>query len=207
MTSPLDRCSFIPVVVIDDLDHAVPLAQALSRGGVGIIEVTLRSPAALDALSAIASEVPEVLVGAGTVTDARHAATAAAAGAKFLVSPGCAPRQLDAMLETGVSVVPGVQTASEVLTACERGLRDLKFFPAEAAGGPAVLKALNGPFPDVRFCATGGITAQSAPEYLALPNVVCVGGSWLTPRAVVSARDWSAVEQLAREATARGVRK
>lgn len=205
MTSVLDHCVVIPVVVIDDVDHAVPLAQALVRGGVGIIEVTLRSPAALDAVSAITSEVPDVLVGVGTVTEPRRAAMAVTAGAQFLVSPGITSRLLDAMLETGVSVVPGVQTASDVLTAYERGLRDLKFFPAEALGGPAALKALNGPFPDARFCATGGITPESASHYLALPNVGCVGGSWLTPAAALASRDWSTVERLARDATAMGV--
>lgn len=203
--SLLERSAVIPVVVIDDVNDALPLTSALFRGGVDIVEITLRTAVALDAISVIARELPEVLVGAGTVTDARLAAAAVAAGARFLVSPGATPPLLDAMVATGVAVLPGVQTASEILAAHERGLNELKFFPAGAAGGPEYLRSISGPFPGVRFCATGGVTADSAPAYLQLPNVRCVGGSWLTPAGAVAAGDWLTVERLAREAAAMGV--
>lgn len=203
-TSLLDRVPVVPVVVVDDLAHAVPLARALARGGLPVVELTLRTPVALDAIRAIAAEVPEVLIGAGTIVDPKQAAIAVEAGADFLVSPGSTPDLLSAMLDTGVPFLPGVATVSEVLAALEAGLTELKFFPAEAAGGTAYLKSIGGPLPQVRFCPTGGITLASAPSYLALPNVGCVGGSWLTPAAALAAGDWDAVERLAREAAALG---
>jgi 2-dehydro-3-deoxyphosphogluconate aldolase/(4S)-4-hydroxy-2-oxoglutarate aldolase len=200
MTSLLDRVPVVPVVVIDDLAHAVPLARALARGGLPVVELTLRTPVALDAIRAIAAEVPEVLIGAGTIVEPKQAALAVDAGAAFLVSPGSTPELLDAMEETGVRYLPGVATVSEVLAVYARGLTEMKFFPAEAAGGTAYLKSIGGPLPQVRFCPTGGITRATAASYLALPNVGCVGGSWLTPAAALAAGDWDAIEQLARDA-------
>lgn len=197
MSGLLDRVPVMPVVVVDELDHAVPVARALAAGGLPAIELTLRTPVALEAVAAIAEQVPEVLVGAGTVTTPEQAQRAAEAGAQFLVSPGSTPRLLDGLLDTGLPFLPGVATAGEALAAAERGLRELKFFPAEAAGGAAFLKALAGPLPDLRFCPTGGITPASAPDYLALPNVGCVGGSWLTPADVLAAGDWAEVERRA----------
>lgn len=192
----------VPVVVIDDADTAVPLARALVRGGLPAIEVTLRTEAGLPAIERIAAEVPEAVVGAGTVTTPEQAAAAAEAGSAFLVSPGCTDRLRGAMADTGVPFLPGVATASEAMALLEQGVDALKFFPAEAAGGRAYLKSLSGPLPQVRFCPTGGITPASAPEYLALPNVGCVGGTWLTPREAVEAGDWSRIESLAKEAAA-----
>ncbi|MGX2997492.1 bifunctional 4-hydroxy-2-oxoglutarate aldolase/2-dehydro-3-deoxy-phosphogluconate aldolase [Streptomyces sp. JNUCC 64] len=202
--SALDLAPVIPVVVVRNAADAVPLARALVAGGLPAIEVTLRTPAAPDAIRAIAAEVPGAVVGAGTVTRPEHAAAAVAAGARFLVSPGSTPGLLDAMRETGVPFLPGVSTASEVLALLERGVTDLKFFPAEAAGGTAYLKSLAGPLPQARFCPTGGIGPGSAPAYLALPNVACVGGSWMLPEDAVRAGDWDRVEALAREAAALG---
>lgn len=190
----------VPVVVIDDPEHAVPVARALARGGLPAIELTLRTPAALESIEVIAAEVPEVLIGAGTVTTPDQAADAVSAGAGFLVSPGSTPRLLDAMLETEVPFLPGVATVGEALEVWERGLTELKFFPAEAAGGRAFLRSLHGPLPQLRFCPTGGITAGNASDYLTLPNVACVGGSWLTTAATLDSRDWDTVERLAREA-------
>ena len=190
----------VPVVVIEDVDHAVPAAQALARGGLPVIELTLRTPVALEAIQAIATEVPEVLIGAGTVTTPAQAVDAVKAGAQFLVSPGATPRLLDAMLETDAAVLPGVATVGEALEVWECGLTELKFFPAQAAGGAPFLRALNGPLPQLRFCPTGGVTPDNAADYLGLANVACVGGSWLTPAATLAAGDWDAVERLARQA-------
>lgn len=192
----------VPVVVLDDADTAVPLARALVRGGLPAIEVTLRTEAGLAAIERIAAEVPDAVVGAGTVTTREQAAAAAKAGSAFLVSPGCTDRLRGAMADTGVPFLPGVATASEAMALLEQGVDALKFFPAEAAGGRAYLKSLSGPLPQVRFCPTGGVTPASAPEYLALPNVGCVGGTWLTPRDAVEAGDWDRIESLAREAAA-----
>ncbi|MBB1257887.1 bifunctional 4-hydroxy-2-oxoglutarate aldolase/2-dehydro-3-deoxy-phosphogluconate aldolase [Streptomyces alkaliterrae] len=192
----------LPVAVVDDAATAVPLARALLAGGLTAVEVTLRTPAATAAIAAIAAEVPEIAVGAGTVLTAGQVREAVAAGAGFLVTPGSTGRLLDACLESGVPVVPGVATASEALAALERGARELKFFPAEAAGGPAVLAALVGPLPQARFCPTGGVTRANAGRYLALPNVGCVGGAWVAPREAIAARDWDRVTALAAEAAA-----
>ncbi|MFD8537751.1 bifunctional 4-hydroxy-2-oxoglutarate aldolase/2-dehydro-3-deoxy-phosphogluconate aldolase [Streptomyces rubrogriseus] len=200
--SVLDLAPVVPVVVVDDLADAVPLARALVAGGLPAIEVTLRTPVALDAIRAIAAEVPDAVVGAGTVVTAEQVAEVVAAGARFLVSPGWTDALLEAMRGSGVPFLPGVSTTSEVVTLLERGVREMKFFPAEAAGGTAYLKALAAPLPQARFCPTGGITPASAPQYLALPNVGCVGGSWMLPKDAVAGRDWARVEALAREAAA-----
>ncbi|WP_121711977.1 bifunctional 4-hydroxy-2-oxoglutarate aldolase/2-dehydro-3-deoxy-phosphogluconate aldolase [Streptomyces sp. E5N91] len=200
--SVLDLAPVVPVVVVDDLADAVPLARALVAGGLPAIEVTLRTPVALDAIRAIAGEVPDAVVGAGTVVTAEQVGEVVAAGARFLVSPGWTDTLLEAMRGSGVPFLPGVSTASEVVALLERGVREMKFFPAEAAGGTAYLKALAAPLPQARFCPTGGITPASAPEYLALPNVGCVGGSWMLPKDAIAGRDWARVEALAREAAA-----
>ncbi|WP_405781201.1 bifunctional 4-hydroxy-2-oxoglutarate aldolase/2-dehydro-3-deoxy-phosphogluconate aldolase [Streptomyces sp. NBC_00859] len=202
MTSVLDLAPVVPVVVIDDAADAVPLARALVSGGLPAIEVTLRTPAALDAIRAIAAEVPEAVVGAGTVISPDGVAQAVSAGSRFLVSPGWSDRLLGAMTESGVPFLPGVSTTSEVVELLERGITGMKFFPAEAAGGTAYLKSLGGPLPQARFCPTGGISLASAPSYLALPNVACVGGTWMLPADALAARDWDRVEQLARGAAA-----
>ena len=200
LSSLLDVVPVLPVVVVDDVATAVPLARALADGGLPAVELTLRTPAALDAIRAIAAEVPEVLIGAGTVTTPEQAEAAAAAGARFLVSPGCTPRLLAGMRETGLPFLPGTATVSEVLAVLEAGLTEMKFFPAAVAGGTPYLKAVGGPLPQARFCPTGGITAATAPEYLALPNVGCVGGTWITPADAVASGDWERVAKLAAEA-------
>ncbi|MFD0056329.1 bifunctional 4-hydroxy-2-oxoglutarate aldolase/2-dehydro-3-deoxy-phosphogluconate aldolase [Streptomyces sp. NPDC127168] len=200
--SVLDLAPVVPVVVVDDLADAVPLARALVAGGLPAIEVTLRTPVAVDAIRAIAGEVPGAVVGAGTVITPDQVGEVVAAGARFLVSPGWTDVLLDAMRASGVPYLPGVSTTSEVVALLERGVREMKFFPAEAAGGTAYLKALAAPLPQARFCPTGGIGPGSAPEYLALPNVGCVGGSWMLPKEAVADRDWGRVEALARAAAA-----
>ena len=189
----------VPVLVIHDAKDAVPLARALVAGGLKVLEVTLRTPAALEAMTRIAAEVPEAVVAAGTVltpSDLRHAAKA---GARFAFSPGLA----DFMLEEGpIPILPGVATASEVMKAMIAGHSTFKFFPAVPAGGVGALKALHGPLPDIAFCPTGGIDAANAAQFLALPNVLCVGGSWVAPAKAVEAGDWATIEALAREAAA-----
>ena len=193
MTTPaelLELSPVMPVVVLDDVAQAVPVAQALLRGGIRVIEVTLRTPAALASIERIAAEAPDLVVGAGTVTAPEHAKQAADAGARFIVTPGATDALLDAVAATGLPFLPGVSTVSEAMRAAERGCTVLKFFPAEAAGGAAYLKSIHGTLPGLRFCPTGGITVESAPNYLALPNVGCVGGSWLTPKSALAAADW-----------------
>ncbi|MGV9451050.1 bifunctional 4-hydroxy-2-oxoglutarate aldolase/2-dehydro-3-deoxy-phosphogluconate aldolase [Streptomyces sp. NPDC003635] len=209
MTSVLDHAPVVPVVVIEDPADAVPLARALVAGGLPAIEVTLRTPGALDAIRAISGEVPDAVVGAGTVITPEQVTAAVGAGARFLVSPGWTDVLLAAMRESGVPFLPGVSTTSEVVALLERGVREMKFFPAQAAGGTAYLKSLSGPLPQARFCPTGGIGPDTAPEYLALPNVVCVGGSWMLPGEAVAARDWARIEALARGAAglSAGVRR
>ena len=200
----MDRGPVIPVVVLPDAELAVPLARALHRGGVTTVEITLRTAAALEGVRRIASEVPEVLVGVGTVTRPGDVDAAAAAGAAFLVTPGTTPSVLDAAERTGLPLLPGAATVSEVLVLRERGHTMLKMFPAEAAGGRRWLESIASVLPDVVFCPTGGIVPKTAPDYLALTNVGCVGGSWLTPADALAAGDWGAVERLAREAAALG---
>ncbi|MFD6069650.1 bifunctional 4-hydroxy-2-oxoglutarate aldolase/2-dehydro-3-deoxy-phosphogluconate aldolase [Amycolatopsis lurida] len=191
----------MPVVVLDDADDAVPTARALLAGGIGVIELTLRTPAALASIERIAAEVPEIVIGAGTVTAPEHAKQAADAGAKFLVTPGCTDAVLDAAFETGLPFLPGASTVSEAMRLAERGLTALKFFPAEASGGVAYLKSIGGPLPGLKFCPTGGITVKTAPDYLALSNVGCIGGSWLTPKDALAAKDFGKIEAFAAEAS------
>jgi len=192
----------IPVIVIERLEDAVPLARALVEGGVKVLEVTLRTPVALGAIEAMARDVPGAIVGAGTIRSAADARAARQAGAVFGVSPGYTAEVGAACREVGLPLLPGVATASEVMAAQADGLSFLKFFPATAAGGIPMLKALAGPFPDVAFCPTGGITLQSAPEFLSLPNVKVCGGSWLTPSDAVRSGDWGRITRLAAEAAA-----
>ena len=198
----LEVAPVVPVVVIHDVEHAVPLAQALLRGGIGIIEVTLRTAPALLALERIAREVPEMVTGAGTVTTPAQVDAVQKAGASFLVTPGSPERLLESALASGLPLLAGASTVTEMMRLAEHGLTGMKFFPAEASGGREYLSAVAGPLPGLRFCPTGGITAATAPDYLALPNVACVGGSWLTPRDAVEAGDWGRVERLAAEAAA-----
>ena len=190
----------IPVIVLNDVAHAVPMARALVAGGIRMLEVTLRTSQALACIEAIAKEVPKAIVGAGTVRNAADAKAAANAGAKFAVSPGYTPAVGQACRDEGLSLLPGVATGSEIMIAQEDGYTELKFFPAMQAGGPAMLKAWGGPFFDVRFCPTGGVTAQNASEFLSLSNVACVGGSWLVPAEALAKGDWARIEMLAREA-------
>jgi len=192
----------IPVIVLHRLEDAVPLARALVEGGVRVLEVTLRTTLALRCIEAIARDVPEAIVGAGTVRSADDALASGDAGARFAVSPGYTTAVGTACRDIGLPLLPGVATASEVMMAQADGLNFLKFFPASAIGGMPLLKALAGPFPDVAFCPTGGITAETAPQYLALKNVKVCGGSWLTPDDAVQAGDWARITQLAREASA-----
>ena len=190
----------IPVIVLNDVAHAVPMARALVAGGIRMLEVTLRTSQALACIEAIAKQVPEAIVGAGTVRNAADAKAAANAGAKFAVSPGYTPAVGQACRDEGLSLLPGVATGSEIMMAQEDGYTELKFFPAMQAGGPAMLKAWGGPFFDVRFCPTGGVTVQNASEFLSLSNVACVGGSWLVPAEALAKCDWARIEMLAREA-------
>jgi 2-dehydro-3-deoxyphosphogluconate aldolase/(4S)-4-hydroxy-2-oxoglutarate aldolase len=192
----------IPVIVLDDPAMAVPLARACVEGGVTVLEITLRTPAGLESIRRIAAEVPEAWVGAGTVTALPDVARVAAAGARFIVSPGFDRSIAAAARDRGLQLMPGVMTPSEVMAAMAEGLSLLKFFPAGMAGGIPMLKALAGPFPTVRFCPTGGIDARSASDYLALPNVLAIGGSWLTPASAIARQDWAAVTTLARGAAA-----
>lgn len=203
MTSTLDLAAFgpvIPVLVIERVDDAVPLAEALVDGGVRVLEVTLRTPAALRAIEAIARAVPQAVVGAGTLRSTADVRAALDAGCRFGVSPGYLPALGAACRDAGLPLLPGVATASEVMAAQADGFDFLKFFPAEAAGGVPLLRAWSGPFPDVRFCPTGGISLASAPSYLALAQVPVCGGSWLTPADALRQRDWARITRLAREA-------
>jgi len=199
--SLLDRVPVVPVVVLHDVAAAVPVARALAEGGVPVVELTLRTPEALACIEQIATHVPEVLIGAGTVVTPQHAYDARSAGAQFLVSPGTTERLSEAMRDTGLPHLPGAATVSEVLRLLELGYEELKFFPAEQSGGAGFLKSLHAPVPQARFCPTGGITATSAASYLSLPNVGCVGGSWLTPADAVVAGDWARITTLAAEST------
>jgi 2-dehydro-3-deoxyphosphogluconate aldolase/(4S)-4-hydroxy-2-oxoglutarate aldolase len=189
----------IPVIVVERVADAVPLARALVEGGVRVLELTLRTPAALRAIEAIANEVEGALIGVGTITRAQDFEAARKAGALFGVSPGLTPELIAASRDGGLPLLPGVMTPSEVIAARAAGFTELKLFPAQQAGGVGMLKALAGPFPELKFCPTGGITPASAPEFLALPNVACVGGSWLTPRDAVAAGDWARIRTLAAE--------
>lgn len=200
--SLLDRVPVVPVVVLHDLAHAVPVARALVEGGLPMVEVTLRTPIALEAIRLISDEVPDILVGAGTIVGCQQAGAAVRAGAQFLVSPGSTPAIRTAMRDSGVPSLPGVSTVSEALAAMDDGFDELKFFPAESAGGAAFLSSLASPLPGARFCPTGGITPDSAARYLELPNVGCVGGSWITPSEAMRSGDWDSIVELARTAAA-----
>ena len=189
----------IPVIVLNDVAHAVPLARALVAGGIRMLEVTLRTPLALACIERIAKEVTDAMVGAGTVRSAADAAAAAKAGARFAVSPGYTQAVGRACRDMGLPLLPGVATGSEIMMAQEDGFTELKFFPAIQAGGAALLKAWSGPFYDITFCPTGGLTLANAPEFLALPNVKCVGGSWLTPADAMANGDWQQIADLAHQ--------
>lgn len=191
----------IPVLVIDTPEEAVPLARALIAGGVRVLEITLRTPRALEIIKVLAEQVPQAVLAAGTVTTPDQWEAAARAGAQFAVSPGLTPRLIEAASGDGpIPLLPGVATASELMTALDAGFQCFKFFPAQQAGGVALLKALGGPFANALFCPTGGITAQTAPSYLSLPNVACVGGSWLAPADAVKSGNWAAITELAQAA-------
>lgn len=192
----------IPVMVVERTEDAVPLARALLAGGIKVLEITLRTPNALAVMAAIARQVPDAVVAAGTVTTPEQWEDAARAGARLAVSPGLTPRLLAAAGQATIPLLPGVATASELMTAMDAGFECFKFFPAQQAGGIGMLKALAGPFAQAIFCPTGGITAETAPDFLALPNVACVGGSWLTPPADVAAGRWDRITELAKAATA-----
>ena len=205
MTDTLNLASHgpvIPVIVLQRVQDAVPLAEALLAGGVKVLEVTMRTPVALQCIEAIAKALPEAMVGAGTIRSAADAQAALDAGSRFAVSPGYTAEVGAACRRIGLPLLPGVATASEVMAAQADGLSFLKFFPAMQAGGIPMLKALGGPFPDVVFCPTGGISLETAPQFLALPNVKVCGGSWLTPADAVAAGDWARITRLAREAQA-----
>ena len=191
----------IPVIVLNDVAHAVALARALVAGGIRMLEVTLRTPQALACIEAIAKEVPEAIIGAGTVRSAADAQAAAKAGALFAVSPGYTSAVGKACRDLDLPLLPGVATGGEIMMAQEDGFTELKFFPAMQAGGSALLKAWSGPFFDIKFCPTGGLTLSNAPEFLSLPNVQCVGGSWLTPADAMAAGDWALITSLAKQAS------
>jgi 2-dehydro-3-deoxyphosphogluconate aldolase/(4S)-4-hydroxy-2-oxoglutarate aldolase len=197
----LSAAPVVPVLIVDDAASAVPLARALAAGGLPTLEITLRTPSALEAIRAIASEVGGAHVGAGTVLTPEQLEDAADAGARFAVSPGSSPALLAAAADSPLPLLPGAATPSEAMALLERGYRLQKFFPAEPSGGVAWLKALASPLSGLRFCPTGGVDAANAPAYLALPNVICVGGSWVAPRDAVAGGDWARIEQLAKEAS------
>ena len=191
----------IPVIVLQDVAQAVPLARALVAGGIRMLEITLRTAVALDCMRAIRAEVPDAIVGAGTVCNARDVDDCLEAGARFAVSPGYTTQLGVTCRERGLPLLPGVATASEIMQAQNDGFTELKFFPALQAGGVAMLKAFYGPFPHIQFCPTGGISTQNAADFLALPNVICVGGSWLVPADALAQADYTRIETLARQAT------
>ncbi|MCP1576388.1 bifunctional 4-hydroxy-2-oxoglutarate aldolase/2-dehydro-3-deoxy-phosphogluconate aldolase [Herbaspirillum rubrisubalbicans] len=192
----------IPVIAIDKFEHAVPLARALVAGGIRVLEVTLRTEHGLPAIRAIAEQVPEAIVGVGTLTAPEEFTASRDAGAVFGVSPGLTPALIEAAKRSGLPLLPGVMTPSEVMAAREAGFRQLKLFPAVPAGGIGMLNGIAGPLADVSFCPTGGITQETAPQFLACKNVVCVGGSWLTPKAAIEAGDWNKITEIAKAASA-----
>jgi 2-dehydro-3-deoxyphosphogluconate aldolase / (4S)-4-hydroxy-2-oxoglutarate aldolase len=203
----LRRAPVIPVLTVKDVEDALAQARALIAGGLLVLEIALRTPAAMGAVSALAKTFPDAFIGAGTIVEADQIQAAAAAGAAFLVSPGMSPRLLEAAVQSPVPLLPGAATASEAMALRERGFRALKFFPAELAGGAKYLASLAGPLPDLIFCPTGGIDLQKAANYLGLANVACVGGSWMVAPRLIEAQDFGTVEQLAREASALGRRR
>jgi 2-dehydro-3-deoxyphosphogluconate aldolase/(4S)-4-hydroxy-2-oxoglutarate aldolase len=193
----LEAGPVVPVMVIEELEHAVPLARALVAGGVRVLEIVLRTPQAMDAIRAIVREVPEALTGAGTVLNAHDLRAVTEAGAVFAISPGLTRELLEAAKQGPIALIPGIATISELMLGLDKGYQHFKFFPAEAAGGIQMLKAISGPFPQVRFCPTGGISAANYCEYLALNNVSCVGGSWIVASDLIAARNWPAITELA----------
>lgn len=197
----LDAGPVVPVIVIDHLAHAVPLARALLAGGIRVLEITLRTSIALEAIRLISTEVPDALVGAGTVSSQDDLQAVAAAGGIFAISPGLTPQLLTAANSGPIALIPGISTPSELMLGMELGYTEFKFFPAEAAGGIAMLKAISGPFPQVRFCPTGGISPVNYKSYLALDNVACVGGSWLAPKKALSSGNWQEITELAQRAS------
>lgn len=201
-TGVLTLTPVIPVVTIDDAAHAAPLARALLAGGIRTIEITLRTRAALDAIRAVAAEAPDMVVGAGTVLNETDLNAAIEAGARYALSPGGTPKLMKAARKLAVPFVPGVATSSEIMRGLDLGYTCFKLFPAEQLGGVSTLKALGAPLAAARFCPTGGVTVAKAREYLALPNVLCVGGSWIAPPDKIKAGDWAAIEAAAREAAA-----
>jgi len=194
----LKLATVIPVIELDCLEDAAPLSEALASGGIQVMELTLRTEAALPAISVIKRTTPCLIVGVGTIRNADEISRSLDAGAEFLVSPGATPALLKAFTRSRAPTLPGIATPSEAMTAADAGFDALKFFPAEAAGGVAFLRAIEGPLPSLQFCPTGGITQKRAREYLALANVACVGGSWIAPRALIAARDWNAIKANAR---------
>ena len=190
----------VPVLIVESVEHAVPLARALVEGGLKALEITLRTDAALDVIKAMSDEIDDAVIGAGTILSAKDYEAAEKAGAKFIVSPGINGDILDAADDSDVPLLPGTATASEVLSLREEGYRVMKFFPAEQAGGAPYLKALSSPLADIHFCPTGGVSLQNAPDYLKLPNVVCVGGSWVAPKDLVAKGDWDGIRKLAQDA-------
>ncbi|WP_221796502.1 bifunctional 4-hydroxy-2-oxoglutarate aldolase/2-dehydro-3-deoxy-phosphogluconate aldolase [Oceanobacter mangrovi] len=192
----------VPVIKIERLEDAVPLARALVAGGLPVLEITLRTAVALDAIKHIVAEVEGARIGAGTVTNVTNLQQAIDAGSEFIFTPGATPELLAGAIAANIPMIPGIQTVSEMMVAMDLGYRRFKFFPAAAAGGTAVLKSIAGPFPDIRFCPTGGISLANANEYLALKNVMCVGGSWVVPDDLIKAGDWAGIEKLAAEAAA-----
>ena len=192
----------VPVLVINDVEKAVPLAKALMEGGIKVLEVTLRTPAAIDVIKRIADEVPDSLIGAGTVTNAQQLKAVVEAGAKFAISPGMTADLLKAGMDADIPLIPGISSTSDLMKGKDAGYTHMKFFPAEASGGVKAIKSISGPFPDVTFCPTGGIGPNNYNDYLALNNVKCVGGSWLAPDDAIESGDWARITQLAKEAVA-----
>jgi 2-dehydro-3-deoxyphosphogluconate aldolase/(4S)-4-hydroxy-2-oxoglutarate aldolase len=196
----MTTCPVIPVIVIDNIEDAVPLARALVAGGLKVLEVTLRTSSGLAAIRQIKQQVPEAIVGAGTVITPEDVENAVAAGSEFLVSPGSDASLIDAALKHSVPMLPGIATPSEAMTLLARGFSHMKFFPAQAAGGIPMLKSIAGPLPQIKFCPTGGVNEALAPDFLALNNVLCVGGTWMLDKGVIAAKDWATIESQARAA-------
>lgn len=199
----LEPIGVMPVIVLDSVEDAVPVAQALAKGGVKAVEITLRTPVALECIKVIKQECPQLIVGAGTLINEQTVEQCAEVGVDFAVSPGMTPSLVRKAQECGVELLPGVATCSEILMGMELGLSCFKLFPATAVGGLPLLKSINGPLPQVSFCPTGGLTIDDFDQYLALPNVVCVGGSWLVPKAAVAAKDWQAITDIAAKTMAK----